>query len=100
MKILHVGQMIGGLDIYIRNSIVYAESGYEYVIVHGDKDNNKPIEKYGREIKEYRIKLYRDLNLWNDLKAIVQTVRIIKKERPDLIHCHSAKGGIVGRLDS
>ena len=49
MKILHVGQMIGGLDIYIRNSIVYAESGYEYVIVHGDKDNNKPIEKYGRE---------------------------------------------------
>jgi hypothetical protein len=36
MKILHVGQMIGGLDIYIRNSIVYAESGYEYVIVHGD----------------------------------------------------------------
>ena len=50
MKILHVGQMIGGLDIYIRNSIVYAESGYEYVIVHGDKDNNKPIEKYGREI--------------------------------------------------
>ncbi len=27
----------------------------------------------------------------------MQTVRIIKKERPDLIHCHSAKGGIVGR---
>lgn len=23
MKILHIGQMIGGLDIYIRNSIVY-----------------------------------------------------------------------------
>lgn len=89
--------MIGGLDIYIRNSIVYAESGYEYILVHGDKDNNKPIEKGGKEIKEYRIKLYRNLNLWNDLKAIVQTVKIIRKEHPNLVHCHSAKGGIVGR---
>lgn len=23
MKILHIGQMIGGLDVYIRNSIIY-----------------------------------------------------------------------------
>ena len=43
MKILHLGQVIGGLDIYIRNSIIYAEGDYEYILVHGDKDNNKPI---------------------------------------------------------
>ena len=39
MKILHLGQVIGGLDIYIRNSIIYAEGDYEYILVHGDKDN-------------------------------------------------------------
>lgn len=39
MKIMHIGQMIGGLDVYIRNTIMYAEVlGFEYVIVHGDKD--------------------------------------------------------------
>ena len=43
MKILHLGQIIGGLDIYIRNSIIYAEGDYEYILVHGNKDNNKPI---------------------------------------------------------
>ena len=31
MKILHVGQMIGGLDIYIRNSIVYNKEDNDYV---------------------------------------------------------------------
>ena len=36
MKILHIGQMIGGLDIYIRNSIIYNKvEGNEYVIVCG-----------------------------------------------------------------
>lgn len=98
MKILHLGQIIGGLDIYIRNSIVYIEGNYEYILVHGNKDNNKPIEKNGKWVKEYEISLFRSLNPWNDLKAIVQTVKIIRKEHPDLIHCHSAKGGVVGRI--
>lgn len=79
MKILHLGQVIGGLDIYIRNSIIYAEGDYEYILVHGDKDNNKPIEKNGERVKEYGISLYRNLNLWNDFKAIIQAVRIIRK---------------------
>ena len=98
MKILHLGQMIGGLDIYIRNSIVYAKSDCEYILVHGDKDDNQPIVRNEIKVVEYGINLYRVLNPWNDLKAIVQAVVIIKKEHPDLIHCHSAKGGVIGRI--
>lgn len=97
MKILHVGQMIGGLDVYIRNSIVYNNSGNEYVIAHGDKDNSKPVLKDGKTVKEYAIPLYRSLNPINDLKALSQVVRLIRSEKPDLIHCHSAKGGVIGR---
>lgn len=97
MKILHVGQMIGGLDIYIRNSIIYNNAGNEYVIVHGDKDGNQPVLKDGKAVKEYGIPLYRSLNPLNDLRALLQAVRIIRKEKPDIIHCHSAKGGVIGR---
>lgn len=97
MKILHVGQMIGGLDVYIRNSIVYNNAGNEYVIAHGDKDNSKPVLKDGKTVKEYTIPLYRSLNPINDLKALSRIVRIIRSEKPDLIHCHSAKGDVIGR---
>lgn len=98
MKILHVGQMIGGLDIYIRNSILYSKNDYEYVIVHGDKDKNKPVIKEGEKISEHLIRLYRKLNPFWDVVALVQTLLIICKEKPDLIHCHSAKGGFIGRI--
>ena len=44
MKILHIGQMIVGLDIYIRNSIIYNEvEGNEYIIACGKYDKNKPV---------------------------------------------------------
>lgn len=97
MKILHVGQMIGGLDVYIRNTIIHNEADNEYVVVCGVEDMHAPITKNGKEVREYHIALFRSLNPWNDLKALVQTVRIVCKENPDLIHCHSAKGGIIGR---
>lgn len=98
MKILHIGQLIGGLDIYIRNTITYTNDSFEYVIAHGVSDNNQPIVKNGKNIKEYNISLYRELNPIKDLKGFWQILQIIKEEKPDIIHCHSAKGGFIGRI--
>ena len=97
MKIIHVGQMIGGLDIYIRNSIVYNKEDNDYIIVCGDEDKHNPVMRGSKAVREYHISLYRSLNPFKDLKALLQTVKIIKKEKPDVIHCHSAKGGVIGR---
>lgn len=98
MKVLHIGQLIGGLDVYIRNSIIYASGDIEYVIMHGKDDNSNPIYSNGMQVKEVLTDLQRDLNPLKDLKALYQAVRIIHREKPDVVHCHSAKGGIVGRI--
>ena len=98
MKVLHVGQMIGGLGVYIRNTVTYISDEFEFVIVHGETDNSKPVMKNGKEVKEYTISLYRKLNPLKDLKGLIQVIRIIQKEKPDIIHCHSAKGGFIGRM--
>ena len=98
MRILHVGQMIGGLDIYIRNSIIYNKVvDNEYVIVCGEEDKHLPVIRNGTEVREIPIVLFRSLNPFKDLKALIQTVKAIRREKPDVIHCHSAKGGIIGR---
>lgn len=98
MKILHIGQLIGGLDIYIRNTINYADNSFEFIIAHGISDKNQPITKNGEKIKEYNISLYRELNPIKDIKGLLQVLEIIYKEKPNIIHCHSAKGGFIGRL--
>lgn len=97
-KILHIGMLVGGVDIYIRNSIENAKGDMEYVLVHGAEDKNKPIIYRSKSVREYRICMQRELSPIKDLKAIWQAYRIARKEKPDIIHCHSAKGGVVGRI--
>lgn len=98
MRIMHIGNLKSGIDIYVRNTMAMADRQFEFVIVSGADDAGTPYVRDGIVLKNYRISMYRALNPVRDIKAVVQTVRIIRKERPDAIHCHSAKGGMIGRI--
>ena len=98
MKVMMLGQMVGGLDIYIRNTISYADDNIDYLIVKGEADNNKPVIHSGKAVREISISLYRALNPWKDIRGVFQAIKIIRNEKPNLVHCHSAKGGVVGRI--
>ena len=81
--------MIGGLDVYIRNSIQFASGDLDYVIMHGMDDYKTPVYCKGKEVKEYSSSLQRNLNPWKDVQTLYQAIRIISKERPDVVHCHT-----------
>lgn len=98
MKILHIGNLKSGIDTYVRNTVALASDDFEFVIVNGADDNSAPYMRYGKQVKTYGICMYRALNPVKDLKAVMQAVKIIRKEKPDLVHCHSAKGGVIGRF--
>src|SRR5205823_5420155 len=61
---------------------------------------HKEFEKFcgDRSIPYYRVKFVRNVNLLQDLISFVKVVRVIIKIKPDVVHTHSAKGGIIGRL--
>lgn len=98
MKILHIGNLKSGIDTYVRNTVALASDKFEFVIVNGADDNSKPYMRHGKQVKTYSIDMYRALNPIKDMKAVMQAIKIIKKEKPDLVHCHSAKGGVIGRF--
>lgn len=43
-------------------------------------------------------KLTRSINLFGDLLAVKECVSLIKKIKPDIIHAHSSKAGVVARI--
>lgn len=98
MKILHIGNLKSGIDTYVRNTVALAGDDFDFVIINGADDDSDPYIRHGKSLKQYSICMYRALNPFKDIKAVIQTIRIIKKEKPDLVHCHSAKGGVIGRL--
>ncbi len=50
-------------------------------------------------IKVYFVKdLIREINPLKDFKAFIEIYKILKKEKPDIVHTHSSKAGILGRI--
>ncbi len=101
-KVLHVLHAVGGVDVYLRLLIeTINHDRFEHIIIKGINDNAKSyFTPDGLPIKVYELHIKREINLINDFKVISQVVRIFKKENPNVIHAHSAKGGIIARTAS
>jgi len=42
--------------------------------------------------------LQRDIGILNDVKAFLRFLRILNREKPDIVHTHTAKAGTIGRI--
>lgn len=97
-KVLQVLQSVGGLEVYLNHLIENIDSNEFEFYVLSDKNDDKRYFPNGVEIPTYSTTLFREINLFNDFKALKCAIRLIEEIKPDLIHCHSAKGGVIGRL--
>lgn len=99
IKIIHLAQALGGVDTSIRSIIENLdEDNFEVVLIRDAEKELKPVKyKSGKIVVTHKINFQREINPLNDFKFLKEAIRIVKSEKPGLIHCHSAKGGIIGR---
>lgn len=52
----------------------------------------------GSEDRVFRLsEMSREVSWWADVKAFFRIVRLLRRERPDVVHTHTAKAGALGR---
>jgi glycosyltransferase involved in cell wall biosynthesis len=88
-----VAELMRGLD----------KSAIEQILVTGFCDENEAdyLDTVAKDVKATRIAgLGRSVSLIADLKAFFGLVSLIRKFKPDVIHTHTAKAGVLGRLAS
>jgi glycosyltransferase involved in cell wall biosynthesis len=76
-------------------------SGFEHVLVTGYCGKNEIDYLDSKKLigKVLRLqKTERRINLFYDLFSIFQLIKIIKIENPNIIHTHTAKAGVIGRI--
>jgi len=66
------------------------------VICPPDSSLRRDVEQAG--CKVIPLELVGELNPIKDLKAVLSLRRILRRVKPDILHIHSAKAGLVGRL--
>jgi glycosyltransferase involved in cell wall biosynthesis len=75
--------------------------GYETVLVAGAceaEQGDRPMEvPAGRRVVTVE-GLSRSISPWRDLRAAWRMYRLMRRERPGIVHTHTAKAGLVGRI--
>src|SRR5712691_2550065 len=89
---LHVAYLSAGL----------AEHGYDTTLVAGTLapgEDSMAFVAEGLGLRVARVEnLSREISLLRDLRSVRSLARLIREERPHILHTHTAKAGAVGRI--
>jgi glycosyltransferase involved in cell wall biosynthesis len=89
---LHVAYLTAGL----------AERGFDTILVAGTLARGEASMESVAERRGVRIEtieeLHREIAPLRDARAVTRLARLIRRERPAILHTHTAKAGAVGRI--
>jgi glycosyltransferase involved in cell wall biosynthesis len=99
-KIVHIARPVSGVGVYISLLTKYIDNvDFINVLICNTKDDIIiPKDKFGNVIKIHHASIFRKIQPIKDFITLLNIINILKKENPDIIHCHSAKAGILGRI--
>lgn len=101
-KVLHIVEAFGGGVFTFLVDLVNSTCD-EYEVVLACSIRPQTPKNY-KEYIDKRVKIIelqsgvRDISLTKDLKSFFEVKKIIKNEKPDILHLHSSKSGFLGRL--
>lgn len=108
MKVVHVIEALGGgVYTYFRDLSTFfgddeINKNIETTIIYSGNrkeiDAQKIKSEFSDGVKLVQVNMVREFSPVQDLKSIFQLVKEIKKINPDVIHLHSSKAGVLGRV--
>lgn len=100
MRILQVITLceLGGAQTVVANIANNICGNHDVIVASGEGDG-KMWDMLDARVERVHCKhLKRNISLFNDLRAWCELRKLYKKYKPDLIHLHSSKAGVLGRL--
>ena len=101
-KVLHIVESFGsGVFTFLVDLVNGTDDDFDITIAYGVREETLENFKdyFSDKIKFVRVENFtRSISPKKDLKALKEIKKIIKEEKPDIVHLHSSKAGVLGRL--
>lgn len=85
----HVEAIVNGL-----------ENDFQFILIFGESGPVSDRMKIRGHVVHIISEMRTAINPIQDFIAFFKIIRLIQKYQPDLVHCHSAKAGMLGRISS
>jgi hypothetical protein len=89
----------GGAQVHLATLVEHFSS--EVAAVASGVDEVNVLDEVSRKVGAEFIPLrhmVQPLRPLEDMRAVLEVARVLRRVKPDLVHIHSSKAGIVGRL--
>jgi len=97
VKVMHAVTVPQSLKL-MRGQLAYLKrQGYEVGALSSEGDYIKEYEAY-EDVKVLTVNMEREISLVQDFKSLVACIRLIRKERPDIINTGTPKAGLIVTL--
>nr|WP_175802222.1 glycosyltransferase [Burkholderia anthina] len=101
-KIVHVTEAFGGgvLSFLVDLCNRSVAAGYDVVVVYSERDETPENVRmlFDPAVRLVRIRMHRAVRPLHDLVGVVRLAQWLRSERPDVVHLHSSKAGVLGRV--
>jgi glycosyltransferase involved in cell wall biosynthesis len=89
---------IGGAQTYVASLLPALVGHFDVAVAaHGPGPLQEAAEAAGARFLPLR-NVRRPLSPWRDLAGFLELARLLRRERPDILHASSSKAGVLGRL--
>ena len=97
MKLLRITTVPISLHLLLAGQFRYMrEQGVEVITMSAPGKEVDEVVKEG--VRHIAIPFTRKITPWQDLKCLLQVIRVIRRERPDIVHTHTPKAGLLGMI--
>lgn len=96
-KIVRITTVPLSLEKLLEKQLRFMSNYYEVIAVSSDGERLRKVG-IAEGVRTHEVGLTRKITPLQDLKAVWQLYRFLKKERPFIVHSHTPKAGIVGML--
>jgi glycosyltransferase involved in cell wall biosynthesis len=98
-KLLRITTISGSLAGLLKGQLRFLNQYYEVVGVASDTGSLQEVsEREG--IRVVNLPMERDINLWKDCISLIRMIRLIRYEKPYIVHANTPKGSLLGMLAS
>lgn len=96
-KIVRITTVPDSLMSLLEGQLRFINQYYEVIGVSGDGQILKDVQE-NEGIRTEVVEMTRTISPIKDLKAVYKLYKLLKKEKPHIVHSHTPKAGIIGML--
>jgi glycosyltransferase involved in cell wall biosynthesis len=105
LKILHVSEPFASGTLEFMQELCFNLSKHNHVVLHVNRIYEQNIYAAQRGFHQRATfiaweAVQREIHWFDDLKAAWQLIKVVRKEKPDIIHAHASKAGFLCRVFS